>query len=211
VELPEAFKHDLQRGLDVIANRSDSLNRFLQNYARFSRLPPPTPRLTLLNKIVSEAVALETRLPIVVLPGPNVKIFVDPDQLAQVLINLLRNAVESAIENPAQASESDPVSVAWRVEGRGLLLWIRDRGIGLPETQNLFVPFYTTKNTGSGIGLVLSRQIIESHSGYLALQNRQDGPGCEAFIKLPLCVVEDMDQAGSTKHGRQDADSSLMG
>lgn len=191
VELPEAFKQNLQRGLEIVAKRSDSLNRFLQNYAKFTTLPNPSPRVTDLKTILSEAIAMESRLPITILPGPNVSILVDPDQLTQAFINLLRNAVDAVLDSISHKLESDDnVTVCWRVEGRNLQLWIRDRGIGLSDTQNLFVPFYTTKTTGAGIGLVLSRQIVESHNGHLMIQNRKDSPGCEVAIKLLMCVIE---------------------
>jgi nitrogen fixation/metabolism regulation signal transduction histidine kinase len=192
LELPGPFKQNLQRGLEIIAKRSDSLNRFLQNYAKFTKLPSPSPRIVDLKTILSEAIAMESRLPITTLPGPKVSILVDPDQLTQVFINLLRNAVDAVLDRATQKLETDDVTVCWRVDKRELQLWIRDRGIGLPDTENLFVPFYTTKSTGSGIGLVLSRQIIESHNGYLTIQNRKDGPGCEVNIKLPMCVFETM-------------------
>lgn len=197
VELPDGFKQNLQRGLEIIAKRSASLNRFLQNYAKFTKLPSPCPRIIALKAILSEAIAMESRLPITILPGPDVNIIVDPDQLTQVFINLLRNAVDAVLDNGSHKLEADEVTVCWRVERRNLWLWIRDRGIGLPDTQNLFVPFYTTKATGSGIGLVLCRQIIESHNGYLTIQNRKDGPGCEVNIKLLMCVVEKVNRLES--------------
>src|SRR5215831_2820494 len=194
LELPNPFKQNLQRGLEIIAKRSDSLNRFLQNYTKFTKLPNPSPRIADLKTILSEAIAMESRLPITILPGPNVSILADPDQLTQAFINLLRNAVDAVLDRTTQKLETDDVTVRWRVEKRELQLCIRDRGIGLPDTENLFVPFYTTKSTGSGIGLVLSRQIIESHNGYLTIQNRKDGPGCEVNIKLPMCIFEAVNQ-----------------
>jgi two-component system nitrogen regulation sensor histidine kinase NtrY len=193
VVLPDSFKQKLQRGLQVIANRSESLNRFLHNYARLSKLPPPKPSFVSLNKIVSEAIALEPRFPITVVPGPNVNIFVDADQLTQVFINLLRNAVEATLENLSPEPHLQAVTVSWEVHGADLLLWIRDHGIGLSNTQNLFVPFYTTKEKGSGIGLVLCRQIIESHNGYLTIQNRKDVRGCEVAITLSRCVIDNVE------------------
>jgi two-component system, NtrC family, nitrogen regulation sensor histidine kinase NtrY len=197
LELPDSFKQNLQRGLEIIAKRSDSLHRFLQNYTKFTKLPSPSPRIVDLKTILAEAIAMESRLPIMTLPGPNVSIIVDPDQLTQAFINLLRNAVDAVLDRTTQKLETDDVTVRWRVERRELQVWIRDRGIGLPDTENLFVPFYTTKSTGSGIGLVLSRQIIESHNGYLTIQNRKDGPGCEVNIKLPMCVFETVKQLES--------------
>lgn len=189
IELPDPFKQNLQRGLGIIAKRSDSLNRFLQSYSKFTKLPRPSPRIINLRTILAEAIAMESRLPITIIPGPSINILVDPDQLTQVFINLLRNAVDAVVDRATHKFEPDAVTVSWRVEGQNLQLWILDRGIGLPDTQNLFVPFYTTKSTGSGIGLVLSRQIIESHGGHLTIQNRKDGQGCEVNIKLPLTCV----------------------
>lgn len=197
IELPEPFKQNLQRGLEIIAKRSDSLNRFLQNYTKFTKLPRPSPRIIDLKTILAEAIAMESRLPIATIPGPSVKILVDPDQLTQAFINLLRNAVDAVLDRAMHKLEPNEVTVCWQVEGRNLQLWIRDRGIGLPDTQNLFVPFYTTKSTGSGIGLVLSRQIIESHNGHLTIQNRQDGPGCEINIRLPIAGFEKVNRFGS--------------
>ena len=194
VELPETFRNNLRRGLEIIAKRSDSLNRFLQSYAKLTKLPNPIPRIVDLKTILLEAIAMESRLPITNLRGPSVSILVDPDQLTQAFINLLRNAVDAVLENVAHNPEPDDVTVDWRVEGWNLHLWIRDRGAGLSDSQNLFVPFYTTKTKGEGIGLVLSRQIIESHNGHLSIQNRRDGPGCEVNIKLLLCVVEKVKQ-----------------
>jgi nitrogen fixation/metabolism regulation signal transduction histidine kinase len=197
LELPVPFKQNLQRGLQIIATRSDSLNRFLQSYTKFTKLPSPTPRIVDLKTILLEAIAMESRLPITTLPGPNVNVLVDPDQLTQAFINLLRNAVDAVLDRTTHKLETDDITVRWRVEKRDLQLWIRDRGIGLPDTENLFVPFYTTKSTGAGIGLVLSRQIIESHNGYLTIQNRNDGPGCEVNIKLPMCVCENVNRLES--------------
>lgn len=189
IELPDPFKQNLQRGLGIIAKRSGSLNRFLQTYTKLSKLPRPSPKIIDLKTILAEAIAMESRLPVTTVPGPSISILVDPDQLTQVLINLIRNAVDAVLDRSTHKLEPDQVTVSWQVERKDLQLWIRDRGIGLPDTQNLFVPFYTTKNTGSGIGLVLSRQIIESHSGHLTIQNRKDGPGCEVNIKLPIAGV----------------------
>ena len=199
IELPDAFKQDLERGLKIIAKRSDSLNRFLENYTKFTKLPRPYPRLVELKAILAEAIAMESRLPIAIIPGPTLNILVDPDQLTQVFINLLRNAVDSVLAHAIHKLEPDAVTVCWRVEGQDLQVWIRDRGVGISNTQNLFVPFYTTKSTGSGIGLVLSRQIIESHNGHLTIENRKEGPGCEVTIKLPIALVEKANRLGPSR------------
>jgi signal transduction histidine kinase len=108
----------------------------------------------------------------------------DADQLEQLLINLLRNAIDAARET------AGGVRVGWdRVPGASppmLDLWVEDEGPGLSNTSNLFVPFFTTKPGGSGIGLVLSRQIAEAHGGILLLENRRDGQGCRATLRIPV-------------------------
>jgi nitrogen fixation/metabolism regulation signal transduction histidine kinase len=161
------------------------LNRFLQGYAKLAQLPPPVRRISNLSQLLHRVINLEARLQIVALPGPEMEIQVDPDLFEQALINLLKNAVEAVLMREQPVTTPDAVTVSWEVDKSDLKLWIRDRGIGLARTENLFVPFYTTKERGSGIGLLVSRQIVESHGGTLHLQNRLDIAGCEVKITLP--------------------------
>jgi signal transduction histidine kinase len=123
---------------------------------------------------------LEGRLEVKVEPGPEMVVQADGDQLDQLLINLISNAVDAALQT------GGGVSVGWRRRAGNLEVWVRDDGHGISDLENLFVPFFTTKPSGSGIGLVLSRQIAEGHGGTLALRNRRDRPGCEALLRLPL-------------------------
>lgn len=192
--LPERVHQDFDLGLDVIGTRAEALNRFLQSYAQLSKLPPPTRRAVGLQNMAERVSGLEARLAITVLPGPDIAINVDPDQLEQVLINLTKNAAEAVLakyttETLPSLGGEPAVSVSWNVAGNDLELWVRDRGVGLLDASNLFVPFYTTKETGTGIGLVLCRQIIEAHGGRLTIQNRTGTAGCEVQIKIPACVV----------------------
>ncbi len=173
-------REDLERGLDLIANRSESLTRFLASYARLARLPPPKPGKVDVGAWVQRVVRLETRLPVEIVAGPPVTVQADGDQLDQLLINLIGNAVDAALTNGGD------VRVRWGPVGRTLDVVVQDSGPGLPETANLFVPFFTTKPLGSGIGLVLSRQIAEAHGGRLTLANRVGARGCEAHLQLPL-------------------------
>ena len=177
--LPDDWRDDMRRGLSVIMSRSDSLSRFIGAYARLAKLPRPQLQPLSVTDCVGRAVSFETRLPVQVEAGPNFTIQGDPDQLEQVLINLLRNAADASLTTKGR------VTVGWQRDTM-LEIWVKDEGPGLSSTANLFVPFFTTKPGGSGIGLVLSRQIAEGHGGALSLENRQDGPGCVAHLRLPL-------------------------
>lgn len=182
-EPPPDWREDMRQGLAVIASRSESLSRFTTAYARLARLPQPRFQEVDVDPLVRRVAGLETRVPVRLCPGPALTLSADPDQLEQVLINVLRNATDAALET------SGGVEVGWRLapgSAARLEVWVADEGPGLTSTANLFVPFYTTKPKGSGIGLVLSRQIAEAHSGTLSLENRADRPGCLARLTLPL-------------------------
>jgi two-component system, NtrC family, nitrogen regulation sensor histidine kinase NtrY len=179
-ELAPDWRDDAVRGLDVIATRADALTRFTASYARLARLPQPRLAPLDIGRAVRRVAGLETRLAVRVEGGPSVLVPADSDQVEQLLINLLHNAVDAAIETGGD------VRVAWRVAGGYLELTVDDDGPGLAQTANLFVPFFTTKPGGSGIGLVLSRQIAEGHNGALSLSNRENVRGCRALLRLPL-------------------------
>ncbi|MHB1326631.1 MAG: sensor histidine kinase [Gemmatimonadales bacterium] len=182
---PADYEEDLRRGLEVVAGRSDSLNRFMVSYARLAKLPPPTPRPMRVLDWVSRVVLLEQRQQVRIVPGPDVSIVADGDQLDQVLINLIKNAVE------ASGPDGGAVEVTWTDTGAWFEMTVRDEGPGLASTTNLFVPFYTTKPSGTGVGLVFSRQVIEAHGGHLTLTNRSDRPGAEARLSLPKRLPAD--------------------
>jgi len=177
--LPDDWRDDMRRGLHVITARSESLTRFIGAYARLAKLPRPQFQPLDLAALVERAASLETRVPVRVEPGPALTVHGDPDQLEQVLINLLRNAADASL--PAAST----VRAGWRRDGGMVEIWVEDEGPGISSTANLFVPFFTTKPGGSGIGLVLSRQIAEGHGGALSLDNRTKGNGCVARLRLP--------------------------
>jgi nitrogen fixation/metabolism regulation signal transduction histidine kinase len=177
---PGDWQEDMKRGLSVISARAEALNRFMEAYTRIARLPPPKPRPVDVGKTLDRIVRLETRLPVRLQGGPPVTLQADSDQLDQLLINLTRNAVDAALETKGG------VRVGWRKQNTSLEIWIEDDGPGLANPGNLFIPFFTTKPGGSGIGLVLSRQIAEAHSGSLTLENRAPQRGCVARLHLPM-------------------------
>jgi len=183
--LPIDWQDDLNSGLKVIADRSGGLSRFMSSYARLTQLPPPVVDRVQVGEWVRRVVALEHRMAVSIEDGPPISLMADGDQLDQLLINLVANAVEAASETEGE------VVVRWAAlpfGGQEFMLEVLDSGPGLPQTQNLFVPFFTTKPDGSGIGLVLSRQIAENHSGSLTLANRRTTRGCCARLRLPLNV-----------------------
>ncbi len=174
------WEEDMRRGLRLIASRSEALSRFMGAYAQLARLPRPKFGVVDVNSWVRRVAGLETRMSVLIVPGPEVTVRADGDQLDQLLINLLRNGVDAARETGGE------VKMGWLVKDSHLEVWIEDEGPGLSNTSNLFVPFFTTKPGGSGIGLVLSRQIAEAHGGALTLENRKSGKGCEAHLTLPI-------------------------
>jgi two-component system nitrogen regulation sensor histidine kinase NtrY len=176
------LREDLQRGLGVITSRSEALGRFLASYTRLAKLPPPRRSTLDVAAWINRTVRLETRMPVEVLGGPDTTLNADGDQLDQLLINLVANAVDAALVSPKKGAG---VRVRWTRDASRFELVVEDDGPGLPETANLFVPFFTTKPGGTGIGLVLSRQIAESHGGTLTLTERQNARGCEAKLTLP--------------------------
>ena len=179
-EMPVDWRDDMQRGLAIIASRSEALTRFTNAYARLARLPQPNLQPVRFEPLVQRIAALETRVPVAVKRGPDLTVSADADQLEQLLINVVRNAVDASLET------CGGVTLGWTRTRRMLEVFVDDEGPGLPNTGNLFVPFFTTKPGGSGIGLVLSRQIAEGHGGTLTLENRAHARGCRATLRIPI-------------------------
>lgn len=180
-DLPDDMGEDVERGLEVISSRAESLGRFMASYAKLARLPQPELSSVEIAPLVQDVADLETRLTVEVVSGGDVTIQADPDQLEQALINVVRNAVDATLEAAGAA-----VTIRWLTRDGRLHILVEDEGPGLADTGNLFVPFYTTKQGGTGIGLVLSRQIAEGHGGTLELENRSEHRGARAKMVLPV-------------------------
>ncbi len=219
----EATLGDFRRGLGVVQSRAGVLHRFVQSYRALAQLPPPQPRPVAVGPLLERVALLEQRLPVALDPGPPLTLNADPDQLEQMFINLVANAVDASLERlqsssadfslarggivlekmplggavsansssaTAPANGAQPVRVSWKVDAYTLLVVIEDRGLGIANSENLFVPFYTTKPAGSGVGLALAQQIARAHGGEIQLVNREDGEGARATIRLPLATSE---------------------
>jgi PAS domain S-box-containing protein len=175
------WEEDMQSGLGIIAARAENLERFLEGYTRLAKLPPPQASPFDLGALLRRAAALERRLEVEVKAGPPVVLYADGAQVEHAVINLVKNAVEASLDQ-----HTGKVRITWRALGSTIEIWVEDEGAGIAETANLFVPFFTTKPEGSGIGLVLCQQIAENHGGSLELFNRSDRSGCIAILRLPL-------------------------
>lgn len=186
----ENTKRDFSRGLRIIESRAEALHRFVQSYRRLAQLPPPKFRSVALGPLIERVALLEQRIPVQIEPGPPVDLAADSDQLEQMLINLLANAVDASLLNGAK-----PVRASWKTEGSQIVISIEDRGMGIANSENLFVPFYTTKPAGSGVGLALAQQIARSHGGEVRLTNREDGTGARATVRLAIKPVDSVEDS----------------
>ena len=178
--LPGDWRDDAGGALDIIGDRAEALARFMARYTALARLPPPHPAEIAFDELARRTARLEQRIAVRIDESPPVRLDIDADQIAQALINLIQNAADAAL------STGGDVRLRWRGTGDWLVVEIVDGGPGLPPSENLFVPFFTTKRGGSGIGLVLARQIAEAHGGSLTLENRRDAQGCVARLRLPM-------------------------
>lgn len=172
---------DFRRGLGVVESRADALHRFVQSYRLLAQLPPPHLRAVSFGALLERVVLLEQRMRVQLDAGPAVMLQADPDQLEQMFINLLTNAVDATVENGQES-----VRATWRLSEGSVWVDVDDLGMGIANADNLFVPFYTTKQKGSGVGLVLAQQIARAHGGEIHLVNREDGTGARATVRLPV-------------------------
>ncbi|SFD52768.1 sensor histidine kinase [Pseudoalteromonas denitrificans] len=178
----EVHKENLVDGLTIIAQRTNNLKDFVNSYKQIAQLPEPKKSNIYILELLNKIIPLYQNSHIDIQTKDDMALFIDPVQIEQVLINLIKNAVESI----KSTHKEGKIEVSWQVVQDRFQLLIKDQGAGISNPDNLFVPFYTTKKQGSGIGLVLCRQILEVHSGRLSLSNCTDQSGCLATVELPL-------------------------
>ena len=175
------WRDDMLAALDIIADRADSLHRFAGTYSALSRLPEPVRRACDVERLLARVAAMEPRVPVrVEAQGELRPVPLDPDLIEQAVINLVRNAADATL--PA----TDAIVIACAIRADRLHIDVIDAGSGLAGVDNLFVPFFSTKPGGAGVGLVLARQIVEAHDGRLRLRNRDGATGCVAQIEMPV-------------------------
>jgi nitrogen fixation/metabolism regulation signal transduction histidine kinase len=182
----EDWESDMLGGLEIIETRAEGLNKFMQSYARLAKLPAPSKHPCDIGPLLRRIVSLEISASVELIDGPELTALLDAAQIEQVVINLVKNAVEAVPDNGQSGAPTCCVRVSWRKQPGTLEICVEDDGPGIANTQNLFVPFFTTKPSGSGIGLVLCRQIAENHGGALTLENREGAQGCIARLRLPV-------------------------
>ncbi|WDE03842.1 GHKL domain-containing protein [Thalassomonas viridans] len=189
-QLQEAHKENLLEGLSIISQRSQNLKNFVNSYKQIARLPEPDKKKTAVTALLDKITPLFQEQSLAITPGADIELLIDPVQMEQVLINLLKNAQEAMHGQQGDVGQEPQapgkITISWQQENDLFILKITDEGTGISNPENLFVPFYTTKKQGSGIGLGLCRQILEMHQGKLSLDNRNDKTGCVAVIELPL-------------------------
>ena len=176
--LDHDWQTDITDGLTVIGERANNLTDFIKRYAKIARLPEPNKQVFSISNLIAHTSILKTNSNDIVIDvnsDKNMQIFADQAMIEQVLINLLKNAIEAGA----------PVTLSWAEDKQSQWLKITDNGPGISNPANLFVPFYSTKANGSGIGLVLCQQILDKHQGSLNIDNQSEG-GCRVLVTLPI-------------------------
>ena len=171
--------------MNIISERATGLGQFIDSYKQLAKLPEPQKQPTSIFSMINKVCALLKETTIEIETADDVIIDIDPLQMEQVMINLLKNAVEAM----AHTNPRGRIYIAWTVKEAMFQLTLCDEGCGISNLDNMFVPFYSTKKHGTGIGLVLCRQIIEAHDGRITITNQTNAPGCCVRIELPLSLT----------------------
>lgn len=181
--MDERNAEDFGEALDIVASRATHLGNFVQSYARLAKLPEPKREAVPLGRLLSRVANLENNSRIIFADDAECVINVDPAQVENLFINIIKNAME------AMGDGDGKVRISWKRQSTEVTVWVDDEGPGLTAEENLFVPFFSTKPNGNGIGLIFCREIAEANGGSIELKNREGG-GCRARIVLPLAVSD---------------------
>ena len=186
--LPQNWRENFLEGIQIIDQRVDNLTRLVSSYAQVSRLPQPNKKQFSLKPLLLRVQASfqPQNIQLQLASELDIELKADAAQLEQVLINLLKNSLEANKANGKNDADTETVLIHAKANAEQLTMTLRDNGAGIENLDNLFIPYFTTKVTGNGIGLFVSRQIIEAHGGSIDLRNRKDHQGCIATICLPL-------------------------
>ncbi len=179
-ELPEGWRTDLKEGLGIVSRRVKNLSHFIKGYSQLAKLPLPNKGSVNLKNLMQRVFSLNAQPNVSLDPGEDCTLRADEAQIEQMVINVLKNAIEAANETKGS------VQGGWEKTSSDVKIWIQDEGLGIANPENVFVPFFTTKTGGTGIGLAISRQIVEAHRGSIRIANREDRSGCAVIITLPL-------------------------
>lgn len=182
LEGDEETKTEMKQMLQTIGRRGNGLVRFMNSYREVSHLPHPLLKLYNAGELLKGVVQLmqnDTDDLHLSLPNVPLRLIADKEQIEQVLINLIRNARENEATQITLSAGITP--------GNHLFLRVTDNGTGIdPEVQErIFIPFFTTKPTGSGIGLTISRQIMHQHHGSITVQSKV-GEGSTFTLLFPI-------------------------
>ena len=167
-------------GVNIINERAESLNHFIASYSQLSHLPQPNKKPIQLHDLLTSTTSLFPQTSFTY-DEFNIELSLDKEQFEQVLINIFKNSIEAMND-----SEVKNITIRCLVESDKVRISVVDSGCGIANLDNVFVPFYTTKAEGSGIGLALCRQIIFNHSGTIDIANNVDSSGVTISISLPL-------------------------
>ncbi len=179
-ELPEGWQTDLKEGLSIVSRRVKNLSQFIKGYSQLAKLPLPNKGQVNLKNLMQRVFSLNALPNVSLEDGEDCVLNADEAQIEQLIINVLKNAIEASNETKGS------VQGGWLANKDNVTIWIQDEGTGLANTENVFVPFFTTKSTGTGIGLAISRQIVEAHLGSIKIENREDRSGCKVTVRLPI-------------------------
>jgi len=183
---PEKARDMIKKISKSLITQIDILSNIASEFSSFAKMPAPQNEVFVLNQLIEDVCNLfttEENIEIELdLPNEDLSIFADTDQITRVLNNLIKNAIQ-AIPDDQQGK----ISVGLHKSENSAVIVVSDNGIGIPDDRkdNIFSPYFTTKTSGSGIGLTMSKGIVESAKGKIYFKS-EEGSGTNFYVELPL-------------------------